>query len=135
MADAGLWRRILRGEVPAARMVEVSRAMARTAARGAANTPRRVRAIGRARPADPAEVLFDALASNGTRVVLAFSGEEPVQDELAAAGIVAGLDRWPNLVLETLPGIDHTLRPIEAQRAGRALLERELERLVASPGD
>ena len=108
-------------------MVEVSRAMARTAARGAANAPQRIRAIGGKRPADPTEGLLDALRSNGTRVVLAFSGEEPVLDELAAAGIVAGLDRWPNLVLETLPGVDHTLRPIEAQRAGRALLERELD--------
>jgi len=39
------------------------------------------------------------------------------------------MDEWPNAVLETLPGRDHTVRPIVAQRAVHAMLGRELERL------
>ena len=73
---------------------------------------------------------MDALRDRGTRLVLAFSGDEPVYDELAADGILGGLDRWPNVELVPLPAADHTLRPLEAQAAASDLLEAELDRLL-----
>jgi hypothetical protein len=75
---------------------------------------------------------MDTLRDRGIRLVLAFSGDEPVHDELAADGILEGLDRWPNVELVSLPAADHTLRPLEAQDAAAALLEAELTRLLAS---
>ena len=63
-------------------------------------------------------------------MVLAFADDEPVHDELEADGLLARLDRWPNVVLTHLPGRDHTLRPMVAQRAYHELLEGELDRLA-----
>ncbi len=63
-------------------------------------------------------------------MILAFADDEPVRDELEADGLLARLGRWPNVVLTHLPGRDHTLRPIVAQRAYHELLEGELERLT-----
>ena len=59
---------------------------------------------------------------------MAFSAEEALYLELEREGFLARAHRWPTLRLEHLPGRDHTLRPIAAQRAARALLDRELER-------
>jgi pimeloyl-ACP methyl ester carboxylesterase len=127
-----LWRRVLRGDVPVTRMLEVSRALAATAARAAVRAPGRLRNARSSPLVDPAIAQLDSLRDHSTRVVLAFSGDEPVYDELAADGILGQLARWPNVVLEELPGSDHTLRPLAAQRALHALLERELDALVAA---
>jgi hypothetical protein len=40
--------------------------------------------------------------------------------------VIARLEQWPNVELESLPGRDHTLRPINAQRAGHDFLDRQL---------
>jgi hypothetical protein len=68
---------------------------------------------------------------------MAFSDEEPVHAELERDGILAHLDRWPNLEMGVLPARDHTLRPIVAQVAVHELLDqeltRELHRVVDSP--
>ncbi len=125
-----LWRRVLRGEIPPSRMLEISRALAATAARSAARAPGRLRNARSGQPEDPAVARLDSLRDHSTRVVLAFSGLEPVYDELAEDGILGQLGRWPNVVLEELPGSDHTLRPLAAQLALHALLERELGLLV-----
>ena len=79
---------------------------------------------------DQLERMLDELRDARTRVVLAFAGDEPVYDELKADGVLARLDRWPNVVLTRLPGDDHTLRPIAAQRALHAILDSELDRLL-----
>ncbi len=136
LLEPALWTRIARGEVGASRMVSVSRAVAGRAAGAVVGAPARLRHRGSGEPAADAVVrLFDALSSLGTRVVLAFSSDEPVHDELAADGILARLDQWPNVVLEQLPGHDHTLRPMIAQQALHRLLDAEFERLVSAPGD
>jgi hypothetical protein len=59
---------------------------------------------------------------------MAFSTDEPLYLELERGGFLAKAHRWPTLRLERLPGRDHTLRPIVAQRAAHALLDRELQR-------
>jgi hypothetical protein len=78
--------------------------------------------------ADSAEAILDRLSAAGTTVVMAFSVDEPLYGELERDGFVARSGRWPTLHLDRLPGRDHTLRPIVAQRAAQTLLDRELER-------
>jgi alpha-beta hydrolase superfamily lysophospholipase len=130
LLQPSVWRRVARGELGASRMVAVSRAVAERAIKAAVRAPRRLTAAARSDATGPATArLMDALRDRGTRVVLGFSGDEPVYDELRSEGILARMDEWPNAVLETLPGRDHTVRPIVAQRAVRAMLGRELERL------
>jgi alpha-beta hydrolase superfamily lysophospholipase len=129
-----LWTSILRGEVPLGRLRAVSGAALRGLLRSAGRAPGRLlRRRGSGSP-DPIVARLDALRDLGTRVVIAFSGEEPVRDELEAAGLVARLGRWPNVSLTSLPGDDHTLRPMAAQEAALALLECELDRVLAPTG-
>jgi hypothetical protein len=129
--DRGAWRRLVQGDIAPSRVVDVSRALAGSAAKAARRAPSRILAWNRS-PSAIAEVedRLDALRDRGTRMVLAFSGDEPVYDELAADGIIGGLERWPNVELLDLPGADHTLRPLEAQAAASALLDAELDRLL-----
>ena len=131
--DGGTWKRLASGDIELSRLVEVSRALAGSAAGAAKRTPARIATRFRSGPAaDPIERLMDALRDRGIRLVLAFSGDEPVHDELAADGILEGLDRWPNVELVSLPAADHTLRPLEAQDAAAGLLDAELDRLLAT---
>lgn len=133
------WRRILRGQVKRRNMVAVARATASHAWRVVRSVPRRVTGRGRdLAPSTPVENLLDRLRDKGTRVVMAFSEDEPVRAELARDGVLARLERWPNLELDDLPARDHTLRPIVAQRGVHDLLDREfareLERATAIAG-
>ena len=108
-------------------------ALRRRALRAVTQAPSR--ALGRLRPSeaaipgtDSAEAILDRLNAAGTTVVMAFSVDEPLYAELERDGFVARSGRWPTLHLDRLPGRDHTLRPIVAQRAAQALLDRELAR-------
>jgi SAM-dependent methyltransferase len=124
------WRRVVRGEVPPARVLAVGRAVAVSAIRRAAALPATIRsARDEDRSGDPLDEVFGQLAGHGTRVVLAFSGDEPVHDELAADGVLDRLDQWPNVSVVRLPGTDHTVRPLAAQQAVHDLVDRELERI------
>lgn len=62
------------------------------------------------------------------RVVLAFSGDEVVEHDLARAGVLAQLGRWPNVEYRVLPGRDHTVRPMSAQSATLDLLAEVVAR-------
>ena len=137
LSERALWGRIVHGEIPLSRMVEISRAMATTAARATALRLRRIRGEQPSPPTSAeVETLMDALREHGTRVVLAFADNEPVRDELEADGILAHLDRWPNVTLSHLPGGDHTLRPVSAQAAYHELVDAELARLTGGrPAD
>jgi alpha-beta hydrolase superfamily lysophospholipase len=81
------------------------------------------------------EVLFDRLAEAGTPIAMSFSANEPVLEELEESGIIDRFDRWPNIDLGTLAGEDHALGPIPAQRSGRAMVDRELGRVLAREAD
>ena len=78
--------------------------------------------------------MLDRQRAKETRVVLAFSGDEPVYDELTAGGFLARPASWPHLVVTHLPGSDHTLRPVVAQRAFHDMLDHELD-LLAGDAD
>jgi pimeloyl-ACP methyl ester carboxylesterase len=135
LLEPALWQRVVRGKVPVSRMVAVSRAVASRASSTATRAPGRLRAARRSeRGVDPTLARFDALHDLGTRVLLAFSDDEPVYDELKADGILARLDRWPNVELKHLPQRDHTLRPIVAQRALSEMLDLELGDLLGGAG-
>lgn len=137
LLEPGLWNSIIHGEIPASRMLSVSRAVARRSAATAFGAVRRLGAGRRdtSTPGGTVETRLDALREHGTRTILAFSGDEPVYGELEDEGLFTQLGRWPNLSVERLPGVDHTVRPIAAQRAVHELLGREVERLLgAGPG-
>jgi hypothetical protein len=126
----GSWRNFLGGGVEAARLRSaargVARAMARRAQLAAIRSLERVgqrRHIGAANQLDDA---LDRLRDTGTRVVIAFSADEPLHAELEEDGFLARIDRWPNVSLRDLPGRDHTVRPIAAQAGVLELLDREL---------
>lgn len=75
------------------------------------------------------EADLDSLSA-GCRVAIAFSGSEPLREELEALGILDRLEAWPGVRVSELPGADHTLRSTVSQRAARDLIERE-----AGPGE
>ncbi|MCW3016273.1 MAG: hypothetical protein JWO02_3365 [Solirubrobacterales bacterium] len=90
----------------------------RLLAAGAAISPRR-----RALVTQPTGVL-DRLQKQDTPVILAFSGKEPLREDLTREGLIGRLHRWPSAALEDLPGFDHTLRSPAAQAAAHTLIDR-----------
>lgn len=116
------WARLVRGQVRVARM--------RTIAAAAVRSPGRSGAV-----ADPEEALV-RMRARDVDVLLAFSGDEPLEAELRDGPWYREPDDWPNLHRVQLPGRDHTLRPIVAQRAASdaldAALDRELDRIAAA---
>ncbi|QEC47324.1 hypothetical protein FSW04_06810 [Baekduia soli] len=131
LAKASTYRRVLRGDIPLRRGAEIARAMAwrllRALGRQAARAARREPA---APPADPVDAVLDRLRDDGKRGYLLFTGAEPVHEELERTGHLTRLDRWPNLVLETLPELRdvHELKPRELQREVHARLDAAIER-------
>lgn len=122
------WRKVLRGDVPLKRLAEV--------AAKAPGAPVQLgwRAFMRRRTrradADRLALAFDSLRDAGKPLLFLFSGDEPLHEELTRDGYLAGASRWPNLRFEELPGTDHTLRPIRAQREAHQKLDAALRRLT-----
>ena len=74
--------------------------------------------LGRRQDLDAAiRTLLDRVAERGARVLLLFSGEEPLDRELAAKGLWDELERWPAIRHERLAEHPetHTLRPLPIQ--------------------
>jgi alpha/beta superfamily hydrolase len=67
------------------------------------------------------EAELDSLRESGTGLTLAFSADE-MDKELEAMGILAQRERWPNLQVHGLPGVDHALASTSAQSAARGLI-------------
>jgi dienelactone hydrolase len=125
-----LWNRVVRGDVSASRVIAVSRAIAGRTIDASVQGVRRL--VVRRRSDTTGEAIerrLDAVRNLGTRLLIAFSGDEPVYDELRSDGILARMDRWPNVRIETIPGRDHTVRPIVAQQAVHDMFARALARL------
>jgi pimeloyl-ACP methyl ester carboxylesterase len=125
------WRKVLRGDVPRGRLVEA----AAKAPRAPLQLARRSFARQRARNADSDRLTlaFDTLRDAGKPLLFLFSGDEPLHEELVRDGYVADASRWPNIRFEALPGADHTLRPLTAQREAHRKLDAALQRLTQSP--
>jgi len=132
LLDRRSWRRFLRRETGMPRLRAVAWALASGARVAALNLPSRLGAGRRAEGhEDQVAATLDRLRDTRTKVVMAFSDDEPLHAELEAHGLMKRLDSWPNLTTARLPGRDHTLRPIVAQRAAHELLDRALEAELA----
>lgn len=132
LLDRRSWRRFLRRETGMPRLRAVAWALASGVRVAAVNLPSRLGAGRRAeRHEDQVAATLDRLRDTRTKVVMAFSDDEPLHAELEAHGLMNRLDSWPNLTTARLPGRDHTLRPIVAQRAAHELLDQALEAELA----
>jgi pimeloyl-ACP methyl ester carboxylesterase len=107
------FRRLLRAERPLKRMLTLLRWLV-------------TRPFGRAPQPEPGQLdaLIGRLRSRGQRIELAFSGDEPLHDELRRDGT---LDRLA-LAVHELPYHSHTLKPLGAQQAAHAVLDAALDR-------
>ncbi|HME02343.1 MAG TPA: hypothetical protein VKG38_04860, partial [Solirubrobacteraceae bacterium] len=103
---ASVWPRVLRGKVPASRVISLAR-------QGLFTLPRQLLAGQQARRsrADKLDRAFDRLRANDKNIQFFFSGDEPLREELEQEGRLSELDRWPNVKVHYLPGTVHTLRP------------------------
>ena len=129
------WHKLSRGEVGLARLRALAASLLARLAHLARSSARRLTGRGEALEGIRSiATLLDLLRETEIPVVMAFSGDEPLYTDLEAADIPAHLDRWPNVELGSLPGYDHTLRPIAAQRAARELLDHELARVLDLEG-
>jgi hypothetical protein len=80
---------------------------------------------------DELDVMLDRLRDTGKRVVLAFSAQEPLYEELEQEGHIGRLARWPNVSLEVFDVPDHTLRPPVLQERAHAVIDAALEEQLA----
>lgn len=71
------------------------------------------------------------LRSRGQRVHLAFSGAEPLRDELAKTGTLEKLEQL-GVRIHQLPYSSHTLKPLGAQHAAHALIDLAVEAALES---
>jgi len=131
LRQLGSWRKILRGQVGITRMRAIAGAYARAASRRWLRT---ACALDDAPVETSIDRGLDRLRDTQTRLVLGFSGDEVLHAELEEEGILARLEQWPNVELESLPASDHTLRPIIAQRAVHELFDRQLASELARAG-
>ncbi|HET7121212.1 MAG TPA: alpha/beta hydrolase [Solirubrobacterales bacterium] len=109
----GRWRKLLRGEISRERLLSFLHSLF------SRSSWRRETDAGFATE-------LDQLRDKGVHLSLAFSGREPLHAELQREGVISQLERWPNVALHELPGSDHTLRPLAAQRGARELLDEQL---------
>ncbi|MFL5896887.1 MAG: hypothetical protein ACJ76D_00245 [Solirubrobacterales bacterium] len=115
------WKKLLSGRVERDRLRSFARSLAR-------------RSLWRRRRRADDGLLgdLDRLRGAGVRLTLAFAENEPLASELEREGVVARLEDWPNVSVRSLPGGDHTLRPVAAQRAAHSLLDEELGRSLGT---
>lgn len=133
------WGRVLRGEIKLRKHVETTRTVVGRAAsaplrarqRVAARRDEQQRTAGAAY--EPIEGLFDALRDRGQRALLLFTGQEVLHRELAEKGVLARMERWPNLelVVKGTSAETHTLTPLWLQREVHDLVDRLLETELA----
>jgi dienelactone hydrolase len=107
------WRRVFRGDWNAREVAQRVRSLAH-----AARTGVRTARVGLVDP----ELALRHMTAAQAAFVLAFSGDEPLHDELEEAGLLERMGALPNVEIVGLPGHDHTLRPLAAQRAGHEVI-------------
>jgi pimeloyl-ACP methyl ester carboxylesterase len=121
MRSSSSWRKVLRGEIPMARVGKIIRQAPFT-------LPRRALARRQARRRGENELdeALGRLSAGRKYVRFIFSGNEPLYEELLHDGYVERLSTWPTVGLEMIPGRVHTLRPFQSQQAAHAALDRAL---------
>ncbi|MBS1860914.1 MAG: hypothetical protein JSS68_04290 [Actinobacteria bacterium] len=126
------WRKLLRGEIQPGRIPHLLGAVAANALSGLRRSAARLLGRGEGPLRAQVEADLDALRDRGVHVVIALSDDEPLGEEIQRGRFPERAARWPNTKFTALPGNDHTLRPLSAQRAATELLDRELARLTAT---
>lgn len=106
------WRRLVRGQIGPRWLLARLRELGALRRRGALATG-----------GDLEQAVARAESARDTRFLLAFSGEEPLREELAADGTLARLGALDHVRILTLPGHDHTLRSLVAQREVHEILD------------
>jgi pimeloyl-ACP methyl ester carboxylesterase len=134
LARRDLWRRVGRGEISVRKLAAITkylvgRVRARISERLPGSRQDAQAAKNRTRDAE-LEKDFDLLQATGKQVTIAFTDNEALLRESKRHSTLDEIERWPNLRLVTLPGIDHALAPIAAQRFARDLIVAEFEQLV-----
>ena len=125
---SALWRRVLR--------LRMSRElMSRSAHR---LRPARIRA-GMRRPAERAQAAearraLEAFGARGTQALFLLSQGEALHGQLSRLGLLAELDRWPNVRVEALPTRDHVFRALWLQPLVHDSVDRALERTLEAAG-
>jgi len=121
-ARGSTWRKALRGDLgPRDVAARVGR-LARAGAYAASGAGRRID--------DRHRSAADDVAAADARLLFAFSRDEPLEREMQADGSLQRLAALDHVDLVELPGLDHTLRPLVAQRAAHAALDAALERIL-----
>jgi len=83
----------------------------------------------RREPCPDAGSAFQLLRQRGQHLVMGFSGEEPLYDELRSQITLAGLEQLGVRISE-LPYKSHTLKPMKAQEAGHLLIDEGVKQAV-----
>jgi dienelactone hydrolase len=120
------WGKLWRRQVPLERIADLLR-------RAPVALPRRAlsRRHARRRGENAVAEAFDRLRDDDKVLRFIFSANEPLREELELEGLIAQLDRWPNVGVESIPGQVHTLRPFQSQQAAHEALDRALDEIVA----
>jgi pimeloyl-ACP methyl ester carboxylesterase len=126
------WGKLFRGSIRRPGPAELAGLVAARGRRSARATWARI--LKGKGPDSPIIADLDKVDERGARLVLAFSDDEGLAAELAEEGILDRLGDWPSVETRDLPGNDHTLRTVEAQRAAIALMGAEIDRLAAGAG-
>jgi hypothetical protein len=80
---------------------------------------------------DRVDAVMRRLQSSPLRCVFLFSAGEPLEEELIAGSWLPRIEGWPNVTVTRIAVRDHTLRPLTAQQAGHAALDRAVEAELA----
>lgn len=131
---ASSWLKLVRGEVPVRRGLEIVCAAGSWARLALRRLAERLLARGHSERSQNQrlEEAVARLRDDGKHVVLVFGGEEPLHDELEREGRLGALESYPNLELELVPGAPHTLSPVWAQHRVHELFDRLLTRELAA---
>jgi pimeloyl-ACP methyl ester carboxylesterase len=116
------WRRLVAGEVDAARV----RAVAEHAVRTPSEWRKRRRRTSERVQREVRD--FDRLRAAGTRLIFLVGENEPIIDRLGEEGLLGELHRWPNIAIRRLPSREHSFGALSLQ----ALVHRELDAAIAT---
>ena len=75
---------------------------------------------------------FRRMRGRGQRIDIAFSGDEPLHDELQQEGKIAELKAM-GVTFHQFPYTSHTLKPVKAQQAANAILDDAVARAFPAP--
>lgn len=79
--------------------------------------------------------VFEGLHSSGAHALLLFSEAEPMWEALHRSGMAKRISKWPEVRVQSLPTVDHDLRPLWIQKMLVDLVEAELRDLSPEAAD